>query len=69
MNFRVIENAPPNYLKKYDLFVELYNDGVLVEDIRKQLGWSVKDYRKARKYALECRDIRDRRDMWKIFSV
>lgn len=68
MNFRIVENAPPDYLGKYDLFVDLYNEGVLVEDIRRELGWSVKEYNRARKHALECKDITDRQNMLKGVS-
>lgn len=61
-NFRVVENAPPAYTEKYEEFIELYNNhDVTVEDIRKELGFNIKQYNLARKRALSEGVIQDRR--------
>lgn len=53
MKFRVIENSPPSHLDKYEEFIKLYNDGqIKVEAIRRELGWSVNVYERARRQAL-----------------
>lgn len=68
MEFKIIENAPERYSENYDLFVELYNKGVLVEEIRRILGWNIKDYNKARHHALDLGDIEDRRIRLKMLN-
>ena len=69
MEFNIIENATEHYVEDYDLFVELYNDNsVRVKDIRRLLGWNIKDYTKARKHALSVGDIEDRRIHLKILN-
>ena len=62
LRFRVIENSPPTYAEKYEEFIQLYNDpDIIVEDIRKKLGWTIKVYGDARKQALREGRIKDRR--------
>lgn len=54
MNFKIIENAQPDYLSKFDEFIELYNMGIYkVEAIIKMLGWTRGDYNHAYKHARE----------------
>ena len=53
IRFRIIENAPPKYMEKYDEFIDLYNNSSLtIEDIRKRLDWTCSVYNQARKKAL-----------------
>ena len=61
INCRVIENATPEYVKKYEEFVKLYNNpDIRVADIREQLGLNIKQYTLARKQALSEGLIKDR---------
>lgn len=54
MNFRIVENPTPEYVEKYDEFVELYNDlNVKVSDVHKILGWSTNTFEQAKARALE----------------
>ena len=63
MEFRIVENPEPEYVRNYDLFVDLYNNmDISVENIRRELGWSVKVYKRAREKALEEGKIVDRRE-------
>lgn len=53
VNFRIVENAPPSYVEKYDEFVELYNDhSVTVKEIGELLGWSTNVFEQAKEHAL-----------------
>ena len=59
--FRIVENAQPEYLEKYEEFVELYNDkNITVKDIRKELGFNMAQYNLARQKALSEGLIKNR---------
>lgn len=54
VTFKIVENAPPTYMEKYDKFVELYNDNsITVQDISKELGWSCNVFKQAKENALK----------------
>lgn len=53
VNFRIIENAPPKYMERYDEFVELYNDhSITIQEIGQILGWSTNVFEQAKEQAL-----------------
>lgn len=53
LNFRIVENAPPSYMERYEEFIELYNDhSITVQEVSKILGWSVNVFEKAKHHAL-----------------
>lgn len=63
MNFKIVENVPPRYISDLDEFVELYNNpNILVDDIKKRMDLSVKQYLSLRNHALEEGLIKNRVD-------
>lgn len=53
VSFRIIENAPPKYMERYDEFVELYNDhSITIQEIGQILGWSTNVFEQAKEQAL-----------------
>ncbi len=79
VTFRIVENAPPRYLEKYDEFVELYNDeSYTVKEVMDKLDWSHRIFEQAKKQALDegliklrkpyDRGVRRMRKIYKYYS-
>ena len=49
MNFNIIEGSQPRYIEEFDKFIELYtNPNIPKMEIPEKLGWSIRQYTKAR---------------------
>lgn len=60
MKFNIVEDTRPRYEEKYEEFIRLYNEGLLITEILKRLEWGKNTYSKARKKALADGLISDR---------
>ena len=60
MKFNIVENPTPKYVDRYDDFIKMYNSGVRVKTIQRELEWSQNTYRQAKRKALEAGLIKDR---------